>query len=233
MTDFPGWHQDPTGRHPERYFDSNGLPTQLVRSGEHEFTDADALPSAPPLFAYPSVPPPAPYDPPTLQVPAVPPPVPARPTRSRKWRLIGAACLVGVLLVAAITAAVQERGDANTWKHNAQTEQTKYQKEAHAAQSLYATLVSTKQQLATVTNQKNTAVNGENTLSTALQDAGSIASYLGTCVDDIDTMLNDISSSIDSEAVDPSLEPDATTAGDVCRQAQSENATLQQDLSGG
>jgi hypothetical protein len=31
MADYPGWYQDPTGRHPERYFDSNGIPTQLVR----------------------------------------------------------------------------------------------------------------------------------------------------------------------------------------------------------
>ena len=48
MADYPGWFQDPVGRHPERYFDSNGIPTQLVRSGGHEFTDADALPAPPP-----------------------------------------------------------------------------------------------------------------------------------------------------------------------------------------
>ena len=46
MADYPGWYQDPTGRHPERYFDSNGIPTQLVRSNGLEFMDADpALPA--------------------------------------------------------------------------------------------------------------------------------------------------------------------------------------------
>src|ERR1700722_18847673 len=105
--DYPGWQQDPTGRHPEHYFDSNGIPTQLVRSGDHEFTDAEVPPAAPPPLTYLPVPPPAPYDPPTLQVPAVAPSTPPPPRRKGKWWLIAAACLVGVLLVAAITAAVQ------------------------------------------------------------------------------------------------------------------------------
>jgi hypothetical protein len=78
MPDYPGWYQDPTGRHPERYFDSNGLPTQLVRNGGHEFTDTGTLHSAPPSPAssYDFGPPEAVYQPPTQQVPAFAPSVP-------------------------------------------------------------------------------------------------------------------------------------------------------------
>lgn len=235
MTDYPGWYQDPTRRHPERYFDSNGLPTQLVRSGGHEFTDADALPAPPQPLSYLSATSGAAYSPPTQQVPVVatstPAPVPAR--RRRNWWLIGAACLVGVLLVAAITSAVEERQHANTWQHNYQAEQVKYEKEAHTAQSLFASLASTKQQLSTVTNQKNSAVSESNTLATALEDAGTIASELDICVNDTDAVLNDGTESLNLGILDPNLESDATTAGDVCREAQSENATLQQALSGG
>lgn len=234
MADYPGWYQDPTGRHPERYFDSSGLPTQLVRSGGHEFTDADALPTPPapqPLSYLTTAP--AAYEPPTQQVPVVAPAVPPPPPRRRNWWLIGAACLLGVLLVAAITSAIEERQHANTWQRKYQAEQIQYEKEAHTAQSLFATLATTKQQLSTVTNQKNSAVSESNTLATALSDAGSIARDLGTCVSDTQLMINDATSSLNSGFLDPNLESDATTAGDVCQQAQSENATLQQALQGG
>jgi hypothetical protein len=48
-----GWYQDPYGLHEDRYF-SAGLPTKLVRDGEHEsydlppdevLTDADLVPA--------------------------------------------------------------------------------------------------------------------------------------------------------------------------------------------
>ena len=38
--DYPGWYQDPTGCHPEQYFESNGVPTQLARRNRLEFMDA-------------------------------------------------------------------------------------------------------------------------------------------------------------------------------------------------
>jgi uncharacterized protein HemX len=231
MTDFPGWHSDPTGRHPERYFDSSGLPTPLVRSGGQEFTDFDTLHPAPPPFVQ-SAPTDA-YDPPTLQVPAVTPPPPPPRRSKRNWWLIGAACLLVVLFAAAVTAAFQQHSDATTWKHDDQAEQSKYEGEAHRAQSLSATLASTKQQLSSVTNQKNTAVSKDNVLATALQDAASIASDLSMCVSDTDTMINDATTSLNTGLLDPTLDIDATTAGDVCREAQSENATMQQALSGG
>ena len=124
MADYPGWYQDPTGRHSERHFDSNGIPTQLVRRNGLEFMDADP-PShvdATSLSAPPSVPvasyrAPAgtDYHWPTQQVsvapPASPPPVIMR--RKRNWWLIGASCIVGVLLVAAITAAYQQHKDSD------------------------------------------------------------------------------------------------------------------------
>lgn len=133
--------------------------------------------------------------------------------------------------MAAITSAILERNDATTWKHNYQGEQSKYEKEVHTAQSLFASLASTKQQLSNVTNQKNSAVNESDTLATALQDAGSIASDLSTCVDDTDTMINDATQSLNEGFLDSSLDSDANTAGGVCQQAQSENTTLQQILS--
>src|ERR1700683_2318093 len=58
MADYPGGEQDPTGRHPERYFDSNGITTQIVRGNGLECMDA-APPShvdATSLSAPPSVP---------------------------------------------------------------------------------------------------------------------------------------------------------------------------------
>lgn len=41
MEGFPGWQTDPTGRHQERYFDSAGVPTGLVRDDGYESTDED------------------------------------------------------------------------------------------------------------------------------------------------------------------------------------------------
>jgi hypothetical protein len=39
MEGFPGWQTDPTGRHQERYFDSAGVPTGLVRNDGFQFID--------------------------------------------------------------------------------------------------------------------------------------------------------------------------------------------------
>jgi len=39
MEGFPGWRTDPTGRHQERWFDSAGVPTVLVRNDGYESTD--------------------------------------------------------------------------------------------------------------------------------------------------------------------------------------------------
>lgn len=46
MDDQSGWQPDPTGRHQERYFRSNGIPTDQVRDGGIESTDEDRLESA-------------------------------------------------------------------------------------------------------------------------------------------------------------------------------------------
>ena len=43
MGGFPGWQTDPTERHQERYFDSAGVPTALVRNDGIEFTDEDRV----------------------------------------------------------------------------------------------------------------------------------------------------------------------------------------------
>ena len=80
---------------------------------------------------------------------------------------------------------------------------TKYGTEVDTANSLSASLASTRQQLSTVTNQKNSAVNENGVLATALSDAGSIAADLSTCVNDTDTMIDDATESIDSGVLDP------------------------------
>ena len=46
MDDQSGWRADPTGRHQERYFRPNGIPTNHVRDGGIEFIDQDRAESA-------------------------------------------------------------------------------------------------------------------------------------------------------------------------------------------
>jgi len=45
MDGHSGWQPDPTGRHQERYFNDNGIPTDLVRDDGIEFTDEDRVES--------------------------------------------------------------------------------------------------------------------------------------------------------------------------------------------
>jgi hypothetical protein len=60
--------------------------------------------------------------------------------RKRNWWLIGASCIVGVLLVAAITAAYQQHKDSDQWQSHYHAEVTKYGTEVDTANSLSASL---------------------------------------------------------------------------------------------
>ena len=231
MSDYPGWYQDPTGRHPERFFDGSGVPTLLVRDNGVEFDDVD-----------PDIPlarPPAPLA--SHRAPAgdlfhwatdkkVVPDQVVRPKRNR-W-LIGVGCIVGFLLVAATTATYVQHKDAENWQRDYHTEVAKYRSEVHTANSLFATLYVTRQQLSVVTNQTNSHVTTDDIVATALTDAQSIATDLNTCLAATDTMISDATRSLRTGIVDPSLGSIANTAGDVCAQAQLDNASLLQALSG-
>jgi hypothetical protein len=239
MTDYPGWNRDPTGRHPERYFDSNGALTQLVRNGQHEFTDSGFLQSTPPPPPFPYQPQlGASYDPPTQQVPAVTSSAPPPARRNRNWWLVGAGCILVVALVAALVAAFQQHKDADTWHNSYRSEVTIYKSEVAGYKSelrksefLYFALLSTQKQLSTATNEKNTAVSANAVLTTALGDAGVVAQELNTCVNDIENLISKAAAAADGH-IAPSFDSDANTAGAVCRQAQSENTTMQETLRG-
>jgi hypothetical protein len=232
MSDYPGWYEDPTGRHPERYFDGNGVPTLLVRNNGVEFDDVE-----------PDIPlerPPVPLA--SHRAPAgdlfhwaAPEVAPDTKVvgRKRNWWLIGAGCIVGVLLVGALTAAYLQRRDAENWQRDYHAESAKYRSEVRTANALFATLYVTRQQLSVVTNQQNSHVTETDVLATALTDAQSIATDLNTCVDVTNTMMSAATRSLSTGLVDPSLGSVANTAGDACAQAQLENASLLQALSGG
>lgn len=145
----------------------------------------------------------------------------------RKWVLISAACLLGVLLVAAVAAAVLQHRDADSWSNKYSVELSKYHAEVKRNAALFASLVITKQRLSIESNQKKAAQSQIQTL------AGAVTSDLRTCVDDTGTVSSEVASSVSAGHVLSALESDATTAGDVCGQAQSENSSLQTALSGG
>ncbi len=167
MRGFPGWFQDPTGRHPERYFDDNGLPTQLVRSNGVEFLDVGPSVSADATIAAPPSPIPLAsyresardqYHWPRTSGPPEPSAPPAAPTfeiRNRIWGMLVVVCLLVILLSAAIVVAFQQHQDADRWQTRYHSEVARYQTEVRKNVNLYADLVTTLQQLSAVTNQKN------------------------------------------------------------------------------
>ena len=260
MGGFPSWQTDPTGRHQERYFNNEGIPTESVRNDGIESIDEgpsamDSSTPSPTDSTVAIVGPPAAanqsletaslvarYRAPMVETPntqlnravEASPPSPIFIVRhQRSWWLIAAACVLAVLLIVTGVIVVQQHHVANKWMSDDNAEVKKYQTEVHENVALYGTLVSTRSQLSAVASQKEKALDQDAVLTTALDDATSVASILSTCVDDTDTVLSEIDSSLNSGFIDPSLESDATTAGQVCSQAQSENATLQRTLSGG
>jgi Protein of unknown function (DUF2510) len=167
VTNFPGWYPDPTGRHPERYFDGRGLPTQHVRNDGVEFLDEG--PSVSPAGSTRVTAQPVPLA--SYRAPAgneylwsptahVKPSLPATPdTRApaprRSLWLIGLACLLASLLVVTAGAAFLQHRDAARWKDRYQSEVSSYQHELHKNVALYASLVTTLQQLSQRSEQSN------------------------------------------------------------------------------
>jgi Protein of unknown function (DUF2510) len=169
MTSFPGWFPDPTGRHPERYFDGEGLPTQLVRNDGLEFIDvgpsattgeSEALPPSrtTPLASY-RAPAGDAYlwtEPQGTRTSGARPTPPVVEFRRRPWWLIGALCLASLLLIASIVAVFQQHGESDRWQGKYRAETTKYQAEVRKNITLYATLVTTLQELSAATNKNTT-----------------------------------------------------------------------------
>jgi hypothetical protein len=278
MGETPGWQTDPTGRHQERYFDSAGAPTGLVRNDGLESTDEDqgasgiapfgqASPEAetkPIAQSWTALSTVRPDTDPTL-ISAHTAPVTAGGTlqlrgpseavtlpsppqivtirRRRNWWLISAACVLAVLMIVASVIAVQQHNVANKWMndynaevHDYHAEVHDYQTEVHKNTALYATLVSTQNQLSAVSNQKEKALDQNAVLTTAAQEAETVTSELNGCVNDMNTVANDLVDVAEGTYF-PSFSTDGTVAQQSCAKAQTDNQTLsgflQQALSAG
>jgi hypothetical protein len=167
--------------------------------------------------------------------------------RRRSWWLIAAACILAVLLIGASVVALNQRDSANEWKKNDQAEVHKYKSEVASYNSevssynsevsknnqLSSTLVSTQSQLSAVANQKAQALDQNSVLTASLNDAANVATDLSTCVSDTYNVITAITNESNLGYYDPNLLSEATTAGQTCHQAQSEESSLQQTLSGG
>jgi hypothetical protein len=152
---FPGWFQDPTGRPPERYFDGNGLPTQLVRSNGREFLAVGPSVGVDAANVIPSAPiPPAPYresagdqyhwPSPSESSAAPPTEAPAVEIRTtRIWWLVGVLCLLAILFAGSIVTAFEQHQDAQQWQSRDSSEVTRYQIEVRKNVDLYADLAAT------------------------------------------------------------------------------------------
>jgi hypothetical protein len=177
-------------------------------------------------------------------IPSVQPPVTAnkpeniaRPKETGTFRhngwAIGAVALLAVLLVVAGALAFQQRSTANKWMHSDQQE---VQRNTTLTASLSASRKQTsslQSQLSAVSSQKEKALDQNAALTTALQDATGVANDLDTCVTDTQAVISDMVTIAQTDFVTASEDTDATTAGQVCAQAQTANDGLQQVLSGG
>lgn len=172
------------------------------------------------------------------------PTVTSQPRKTGKFRrnrvsiiLVSILCL---LLVGAGVLAFQQNSVANKWMHDDQQEVHKNAALSSQISSLHGRVsnlngqVSNLQsQVSAVSNQKEKAEDQNAVLTSALQDAANVADQLDTCVTDTQVVLSDISDSLNSGFLSPSLQSDADTAGSVCSQAQTDDNALQQVLSGG
>jgi hypothetical protein len=101
--------------------------------------------------------PPPRSDDPTGQVAAVSlqPPAPVfERRRSIPW-LIAAVCVLVVLVVGTGLFAFQQRGQANKWRNDYQTEVTQYRSATHKSARLFVSLLSAQHNLSLVTFQKD------------------------------------------------------------------------------
>ena len=166
---------------------------------------------------------------------------PRKTGKSRRKRvpiiLVSVLCL---LLIGAGVLAFQQHSVADKWMHNDQQEVHKNAALSSQVSSLHGQVsnlngqVSNLQsQVSAVSNQKEKALDQNAVLTSALNDAAGVANDLNTCVNDTEVVLTDVSDSLSSGFVSPSLQSDATTSGEVCRQAQTEESALQAVLSGG
>ena len=241
MNHYPGWYQDPTGRHQERYFNSDGIPTQFVRNQGAESWDdgpvgtVDApVGSQKPLASYR-----APAGAEAYWAPQAPPtsavaPLPVVVLRKRNWWLIGASCCaIAIVLTAAAVTVSQQHNDADRWKSDYQAETARYRAEENKNIAIFAALVVSQEKLAAATTHDNSAATDNPSLATARREAGSIAEELSLCANDTATVISEIQDSLRAEFIDPSLEANATNSGAVCRQALSESSALQGALAAG
>ena len=147
--------------------------------------------------------------------------------------------VLSLLLIGAGVLAYQQHSVADKWMHDDQQEVKKnagLTSQVHSlngqVSNLNGQVSNLNGQLSAVANEKAKALDQNAVLSSALQDASSVANDLSTCVDDTAVMISDISDALSSGFVSASAYSDATTAGQVCRQAQSEESALQVVLAG-
>jgi hypothetical protein len=75
--------------------------------------------------------------------------------RENNWWLIALVCALAALLVVTGVLAVQQHNDAHRWMGEYRAEVSDYHTEVHKDVSLYASLVSTRQRLATCVSGTN------------------------------------------------------------------------------
>jgi chromosome segregation ATPase len=143
------------------------------------------------------------------------------------------------LLIASGVLALQEHSTANKWMHEDQQEIRKNTALSSQVSSLNGQvsnlngqMSNLQSQLSAVANQKAKALDQNAVLTSALQDASSVAADLNTCVNDTQVVLTDISAALSGGFVPASAESDATSAGQFCGQAQAEESALQVVLAG-
>jgi hypothetical protein len=171
----------------------------------------------------------------------------ARFRRVRRWHLGVAA---SVLLVASVVLGLcfrQQHSVASQWQQRDRQHLALYQEEVLRLQQTSAALADSKSQVATLTkkssalatqlsrvaNEKAKAIDQNTVLGKALTLSGHVAGELNTCVDDMQTLLTDISAVINLGANPAQLQVDANVAGQDCTTAQTDNSRLQQTLAGG
>jgi len=144
-----------------------------------------------------------------------------------------------LLLIGAGVLASQEHSTANKWMHADQQEVRKNTALSSQVSSLNGQvsnlngqMSNLQSQLSAVANQKAKALDQNAVLTSALQDASSVAADLNTCVNDTQVVLTDISNALSGGFVPASAESDATSAGQFCGQAQAEESALQVVLAG-
>ena len=154
--------------------------------------------------------------------------------RRSRW-LVASTCVLALLLVVAIGLLVHQRFVANKWMNDYHSEVDHYHAVVHKNIALFASLVTTQSQksnlqlqvLALANQKQNAALHDKAVLTTALQDAGTVANGLNSCVNGVSSLLNDVVNNLSPTS------SFVSAVSQICTSAQVEESALQQTLTEG